>query len=58
MTSVAAQNGLVDTVAREAGDVAVVELYESGVGPAGTSEADYAEAMLDNARTLADALTD
>lgn len=58
VTSVAAQNGLVDTVAREAGDVAVVELYESGVGPAGTSEADYAEAMLYNARTLADALTD
>ena len=58
VTSVASQNALVETVAGEAGDVAVVELYESGVGPAGTPEADYAEAMLHNARTLADALTD
>ena len=58
LTSVAAQNGLVDTVAREAGDVDVVELYESGVGPADSPEADYAQAMLYNARTLAEALAD
>lgn len=56
LTSVAAGTGLVDAVSREAGDLPVVELYESGVGPADSAESDYADAMLDNARTLADAL--
>ena len=56
ITSVGARNGLVDTVAEEAGDLPVIELYEGGVGAKGTPEADYAEAMLFNARTLADAL--
>ena len=56
LTSAGAPNGLVETVAREAGGLPVVQLYEGGVGPAGTPEADYAQAMLHNARTLADAL--
>lgn len=56
VTSVASNSGLVDTVAREAGGLPVVKLYESGVGPVGSPEADYADAMLFNARTLADAL--
>ncbi|MDY6055643.1 metal ABC transporter substrate-binding protein [Micrococcus sp.] len=56
VTSVGLPSGLVDTVAAEAGGMPVVHLYESGVGPAGTAEADYADAMLFNARTLADAL--
>ena len=56
ITSVGARNSLVDTVAEEAGDLPVIEVYEGGVGPKDTPEADYAEAMLLNARTLADAL--
>ena len=40
----------------KAGDLPVIEVYEGGVGPKDTPEADYAEAMLANARTLADAL--
>ncbi len=56
ITSVGARNSLVDTVAEEAGNLPVIEVYESGVGPKDTPEADYAEAMLANARTLADAL--
>ena len=43
-------------MAEEAGDLPVIEVYEGGVGPKDTPEADYAEAMLVNARTLADAL--
>lgn len=56
LTSVSAGQGLVDAVATEAGGLPVVKLYESGVGPADTPEADYAAAMLHNAHTLADAL--
>ena len=44
------------TLAFKAGDLPVIEVYEGGVGPKDTPEADYAEAMLLNARTLADAL--
>ena len=39
-------------MAEEAGDLPVIEVYEGGVGPKDTPEADYAEAMLVNARTL------
>ena len=49
--------GLVRAVSREAGGIPVVELYEGGVGPAGSPEEGYAGAMLHNARVLADALT-
>lgn len=57
LTSTGSGNATVRTIAADGGGtVPVVELYESGVGPADTPQADYAEAMLHNARTLAGAL--
>lgn len=50
-------NRLVEALAAETGgEVPVVELYEGGVGPEGSGAEDYAQAMLTNARALADAL--
>ena len=50
-------NRLVRALAAETGgEVPVVELYEGGVGPDGSGAEEYAEAMLSNARALADAL--
>lgn len=47
----------VETIAADGGgSTPVVELYEGGVGPADGEPAGYAEAMLHNARVLADAL--
>lgn len=47
----------VETIAADGGgSTPVVELYEGGVGPADGEQAGYAEAMLHNARVLADAL--
>ncbi|WOO97932.1 metal ABC transporter substrate-binding protein [Micrococcus terreus] len=57
LTSVGAGSSTVQAVAQEVGDVPVVELYESGIGPAGSGAETYAEAMVFNARALADALT-
>ncbi|MDI3331743.1 MAG: metal ABC transporter substrate-binding protein, partial [Micrococcus sp.] len=42
--------------AETGGEVPVVELYEGGVGPQGTDAEDYADAMVINAKALADAL--
>ncbi|TFI48861.1 zinc ABC transporter substrate-binding protein, partial [Micrococcus endophyticus] len=47
----------VESIAADGGgSTPVVELYEGGVGPADGEQAGYAEAMLHNARVLADAL--
>ena len=48
---------LVDAVAREAGTpLAVVELYEGSVGPAGSGADTYRGMMLTDAQRIADAL--
>jgi zinc/manganese transport system substrate-binding protein len=50
-------NRLVQALSAEtSGEVPVVELYEGGVGPEDSGAGDYAQAMLSNARALADAL--
>lgn len=56
LTSVGSGSRMVQAVAQEVGDVPVVELYEGGIGPAGSGAETYAEAMVFNARALADAL--
>ena len=57
VTSAGGADATVRTIASDGGGtVPVVELYEAGVGPADSPQADYAEAMLHNARVLADAL--
>jgi len=51
-------NRLIPALAAETGGgVPVVELYEGGVGGPGSGAEDYAEAMVTNAKTLADALS-
>lgn len=56
LTSVGPRSRMVEAVAQEVGDVPVVELYEGGIGPAGSGAETYADAMVVNARALADAL--
>lgn len=56
LTSVGSGSRMVHAVAQEVGDVPVVELYESGIGPAGSGAETYAAAMVFNAEALADAL--
>jgi len=50
-------NKLIPALSAETGgEVPVVEVYEGGVGPQGSGAEDYADAMVANARALADAL--
>lgn len=57
VTSKANTNRLVTALADEAnGAVPVVELYENGVGEAGSDAETYQDAMLYNAKALADAI--
>ncbi|WP_313821662.1 metal ABC transporter substrate-binding protein [Citricoccus sp.] len=57
VTGAGAGNKLVSALSAETGgEVPVVELYEGGVGPEGSGAETYAEAMVLNARTLAEAL--
>lgn len=57
VTGAGAGNKLMGALSAETGgEVPVVELYEGGIGPEGSGAETYAEAMVLNARTLAEAL--
>ncbi|XKH54634.1 metal ABC transporter substrate-binding protein [Citricoccus nitrophenolicus] len=57
VTSAGSGNKLVGALSAETGgEVPVVELYEGGIGPEGSGAETYADAMVLNARTLAEAL--
>ncbi|MEW1981797.1 metal ABC transporter substrate-binding protein [Citricoccus sp. NPDC079358] len=57
VTGAGAGNRLMGALSAETGgEVPVVELYEGGIGPEGSGAKTYAEAMVLNARTLAEAL--
>ena len=57
VTSKANTNRLVTALADEAnGTVPVVELYENGVGEPGSDAETYQDAMLYNAKSMADAI--
>lgn len=57
VTGAGAGNRLVQALSAETGgEVPVVELYEGGIGPEGSGAETYADAMVLNARTLAEAL--
>ncbi|GAA1663405.1 ABC transporter substrate-binding protein [Citricoccus zhacaiensis] len=57
VTGAGAGNKLVAALSAETGgEVPVVELYEGGIGPEGSGAETYADAMVLNARTLAEAL--
>ncbi|WMY76964.1 metal ABC transporter substrate-binding protein [Citricoccus sp. I39-566] len=57
VTSAGGANSLIEALSAETdGEVPVVELYEGGLGPEGSGAQAYADAMLLNASTLAEAL--
>lgn len=57
VTGAGGGNRLVEALSAETGgEVPVVEIYEGGIGPGGSGAETYAEAMVLNARTLAEAL--
>ncbi|MFB9069752.1 metal ABC transporter substrate-binding protein [Citricoccus parietis] len=57
VTGAGSGNKLVAALSAETGgEVPVVELYEGGIGPEGSGAETYADAMVLNARTLAEAL--
>ncbi|MEV4902272.1 metal ABC transporter substrate-binding protein [Citricoccus sp. NPDC055426] len=57
VTGAGGGNKLVQALSAETGgEVPVVEIYEGGIGPEGSGAETYAEAMVLNARTLAEAL--
>lgn len=57
VTSIEANNAMVGALSEETGGtVPVVELYEGGLGPEGSGAETYEDAMLFNARALAEAL--
>ncbi|NUL43696.1 zinc ABC transporter substrate-binding protein [Cellulosimicrobium funkei] len=57
VTAAGSGNKLVEALSAETGgEVPVVELYEGGIGPQGSGAETYADAMVLNARTLAEAL--
>lgn len=57
VTGAGSGNKLVGALSAETGgEVPVVELYEGGIGPEGSGAETYADAMVLNARTLAEAL--
>lgn len=57
VTGAGTGNKLVAALSAETGgEIPVVELYEGGIGPEGSGAETYAEAMVLNARTLAEAL--